>query len=336
MPLPPQQITPFAPQPNMPASPQQTKLSFGIELEYVEKSPDHDAIALRHGFVSRHDASVQRADGSTGYEMVSPVMFADITAPSSPSIPCPGVSFNEQPVTDMCLLATLVNKTCGLHVHVGNPTARDASKSKWTDAQVHAWLVTGQVMEEALYSVCPPSRRQNTHAKPIESVYVGASYFSGNPANPTNPSKYHNHKRYCWLNIVETARIGTAEVAFDAASGRGTARALGTVEIRMLGNTRHAAFVNAWTRFCLQWGAVIATREPAMAISAIIHGGFLEPALQALKYERRRIADSNTVAVAAQRGAAAPTSRSRTAGYGSYDHGGRAVGAADGDGESPF
>jgi hypothetical protein len=74
------------------------------------------------------------------------------------------------------------------------------------------------------------------------------------------------------------------------------------VEIRMLGNTRQVPFVTAWVKLCLQWGAVIATRDPAFAISAIIHGRILETQIEAIREAKRSIEAANRTAVAAVTG----------------------------------
>jgi len=73
--------------------------------------------------------------------------------------------------------------------------------------------------------------------------------------------KFDNIKRYCWMNLIETKRVGT-----DERPGRGSSHALGTIEVRSLGNTAKFEYVWAWTNLLLKLAAYVAYLPSSLAI----------------------------------------------------------------------
>ena len=254
-------------------------ITFGLELEFVEKSPVYAENC--HGFAEREDTSVKKQDGTMGYELVTPPLTCKVTNNDGAK---PRVTYDASVVKRLCDCARAVNDTCGLHVHVGRPTS-PISRSHWSADQCHAWLVTGMALESKLYAACPASRQSSKHAKPIRDIYPPAKFTSSlvaHPAHPAMPNKYENPLRYCWLNLVETVRPSQNEMPFERQNHRGLAAALGTVEIRMMGNTRRFSYVDAWLRLCLTWGAVMAYTDPVRAISGITLGDWLSDEIEAV------------------------------------------------------
>jgi len=247
--------------------PKVKRLTFGLELEYSRASETHDALMRTHGFAPRRDASVRAEGGGTGFEAVTPILTATIKDDGT-------FTYDETIIQGLCNVSSAVNETCGLHVHVGRPKGT-TKKSEWTAAQCRAWMLSGLAIEDSLYGACPASRKASTHARPIKEIYAPEDFGSAHPALPAAPSKYSNPKRYCWLNLVETVRPGNEQVEFTEAVRRAQAEALGTVEIRMLGNTRRFDYIRAWVDMCLHWGVIIANTEPTAAIAGIAHSGWL-------------------------------------------------------------
>jgi len=93
---------------------------------------------------------------------------------------------------------------------------------------------------------------------------------------------------------VETVRPAHNEMPFERQNHRGLAAALGTVEIRMMGNTRRFTYVDAWLRLCLTWGAIIAYVDPVRAISCVTLGDWLSDEIEAVMAAKNSAVRSTT------------------------------------------
>jgi len=90
------------------------------------------------------------------------------------------------------------------------------------------------------------------------------SYY---PIGKVVANKRENTKRYCWLNLIETQRVGTKRTP-----GLGEGPATKTVEIRLLGNTRRFNYIWAWTRFWVRVAAYIAYVPTSLAVAQLTIG----------------------------------------------------------------
>ncbi|MCJ1465659.1 hypothetical protein MMC07_004278 [Pseudocyphellaria aurata] len=167
------------------------RLTFGIEMEFIihydpdqykdqqearkranQVRQDMVQILKKHGFPTNHirladrskwtvatDVTVTSVDGSENWcavEVKSPVLYYSGRA----------LERVEQIVEFLVSKFDLsVNKTCGLHVHVGNEHKGFAMRT----LKNFASLIT--VFERQLGSLHPTDRLQNIHAKPVHRVF---------------------------------------------------------------------------------------------------------------------------------------------------------------------
>lgn len=243
-------------------------LTFGVELEAARLAPDAPSIIAARGFDRHYDATIR---GSNGEELPrGPLGGAELTTKPLPvrvNMDQTGDRYTadfgetEAIVRDLCRCVAQVNVSCGLHVHFGRPvSAAEMSKSRWEPKHIRAWLAIGGFLEEKMFGLCPPSRRGNRYCKKISEEYPNESFVKFYPVGEVRPRKYDNPKRYCWLNLIETRREGLA--GMTGASGP----ALGTVEIRMLGNVRRHSYIWAWIRLWTRVAAYVAYVDPLTAL----------------------------------------------------------------------
>jgi hypothetical protein len=91
------------------------------------------------------------------------------------------------------------------------------------------------------------------------------------PVGKVDPVKYSNQKRYCWLNLIETARKGNR-----SDSGFGGSPSTGTIEIRMLGETDNSAYIYYWLQLWLKIASLVAYAPNTLAISNCCFSDVLE------------------------------------------------------------
>jgi hypothetical protein len=178
----------------------------------------------------------------------------------------------ESLVKDLCSCAVEINKSCGIHVHLGRPDlgGGNPNKSFWEPERVRTFLIIGHLLEEKLFGLCPASRRDNQYCKKIaESYQDGRDFKQFYPVGQVQARKYENPKRYCWLNLIETRRVGTD------APGRAAGPGLGTIEVRMLGNVRRFEYIWAWVQLWVKIGAYVAYLPSSLAISHCCFSGSL-------------------------------------------------------------
>ena len=264
----------------MPVTPRTTarnkELTFGVEVEAVSLTPEADQIIRRRGFNRHFDRSIVGSNGESlprdqAAELVTPPLIASVTLPTNLNDRnVINVSTSEEnAIADLCRCVQKVNKSCGIHVHLGLPT--DDGSSKWTLEQIQTFLTVGVVLENRLFNLCPDSRKSNRYCYPIANMYPTSMFKSSDPVGTVSPSKYQNNKRYCWLNLTEVKRKDVDP------------RAPGTVEIRMLGNTKRYPYVMAWIKLWLKIAAYVAYTPAGYAVSALAFSDVLDPELNALK-----------------------------------------------------
>ena len=246
--------------------PSQTKdLTFGLELEITRLSSDADRIIRERNFKRHRDGSIQvdtgDGDDSSGTELVTPTMSVSVTFnPDGDGTMTIDHRDTARIVADLCACAAKVNKTCGLHVHLGRPESSTSTRSKWEPERVRTFLIVCRQLEQKMFELSPSSRQNNRFCKKISEEYNETDLVSYYPMGNVSPNKYDNSKRYCWVNLIETRRTGTNE-----SGGRGPAT--GTLEIRLLGNVRRYDYIWAWTSMWLKMAAYCAFYPPTLAIA---------------------------------------------------------------------
>jgi hypothetical protein len=133
-------------------------------------------------------------------------------------------------------------------------------------------LIIGKMIESKMFGLVPPSRRDNSHCVKIDARYGAADFEQFYPVGNVNPRKYDNPKRYCWMNLIETRRVGTRSI-----SGYGDSPATGTIEIRLLGETADPDYVERWTRLWLTIAGYVAFVPSSLAIMHCSLGNSLLP-----------------------------------------------------------
>lgn len=115
------------------------------------------------------------------------------------------------------------DKSCGYHVHVSASNVSTNKMRQWAIATEHLAMQ----IEDKAFNAVPDSRKDNSYCRRIVPIRSGTS-FQGR--------KYGNDRRYHWLNTVEMFRPG----------------GIGTIEVRLLGNTHRWKYLLAWSTFCME------------------------------------------------------------------------------------
>lgn len=262
--------------------PVEKSITLGAELELVKLSPESTRLMAEHRFVQHYDRTIRGRNGEElprtieaggGCELVTGVLTVPVRMTDNGDGYTADFGATHVVLRDLCACAEEVNGSCGLHLHLGRPAE---SGSVWKPSHVRTMLVIARFLEETLYDLCPSSRRDNQYCKPIAQDYSARDFASFYPVGVVRPRKYDNPKRYCWLNLIETRRQGTER---SGAAGP----ALGTIEIRMLGNVRRHRYVQAWAELWVKLAAYVAYLEPSLAISHCCYGGSLEAELSKVR-----------------------------------------------------
>lgn len=255
------------------------KITVGMELEAVtlrDNAHLTDLVTAR-GWAKRHDATILDSYGQPfpsnssmqGKELTSPIMTCGYTVTDN------SISVNNADIIDAVVRCTSavseINKTCGFHLHFGKPKSDVDLSSKWTPEKVRALLAFCQLYEDRLYDVCPASRKNNTYCKRIRESFTKAELSGYDPIGKVKPRKMQNPKRYCWVNIIETKRKGT-----DPRIGYQAGPATGTLEIRLLGNTKDVNYIMPWTYFWLKVFAALAAYSTSQFMLCAMNGTFDE------------------------------------------------------------
>ena len=263
-------------------------LTVGLEIECVHMSQttDFEEAARELGFSRHLDHSIRGANDEVlprtwpgaGSEIVTRPIVVPLVVNGDGNSLRLNTTQLDAVTRRLCACVGYTNSSCGFHVHLGRPSKADPLKSSWEPDRVRTMLVVGQILEDRLFSLVHPSRQNNYHCERIGRRYSKTDFSQFYPVGRVDPVKYNNQKRYCWLNLIETARVGNRTEA-----GLGGSPALGTVEIRLLGDTSDTNYILAWTTLWTKIAALVAYAPASLAISHCCFSSTLEPDFLALK-----------------------------------------------------
>lgn len=239
-------------------------LTFGVELECAAYSPNARLIAEHNGFTPTHDGSIN-AIGREHGEIITGVLTAKFD-----SNKVTVADSAKEKIEALCKCADAVNASCGLHVHLGN-----GIPSCWNASQIRTFMAVALFNENRFFNLVPDSRTNLRFCRRITELFTPDDFSSEMPILSANNNKYNNPKRYCWINFVETVRHGEST---DGASRPG----LGTIEIRLLGNTRRFDYVWAWINLWLFIAGHISSTDSSRAIMGLTAGNVMKPYLDAV------------------------------------------------------
>jgi len=260
-------------------------ISFGLELECVRLHPLAGQIIEQMSFGHHLDHSIKGDNGETlprswpgaGHEIVTKPTNIAVSMGSDGA----RMQMEFEPVRNLIFqLASCsehVNRSCGVHLHLGKPKG-STTVSRWSPDEVRTMLIIGQILEQRLTSMVHPSRLNNDTCELISKRYTKNDLGQFYPMGRVDPNKYTNRKRYCWLNLIETARQGTR-----SDNGYGSSPATGTIEIRFLGETDCPSYIFMWTRLWLKIAALVAYVPSTLAIAQVCYSDLLEQDFFALK-----------------------------------------------------
>jgi hypothetical protein len=291
-------------------------ITVGLELECSVPSPNYKRIVMEQNFSERYDASIKgrrgedlprRVEDGGGLEVVTPVYDIHVAGDSEGKRLRLNYGNLEARIYDLCACALEINESCGVHVHLGRPQAASTpppapppgavavsrrgaasravatvannatsalAPSLWKPDHVRTMLAIGLLLEEKLFKLVPQSRLSSTHCAPIRSKFSPTDLQSFYPLGEVHARKCDNAKRYCWMNLIETKRQGT-----DPVPGHMASPATGTIEIRMLGNTRRPNYIFAWTKLWAKVAAYVAYFPATFAIMHCCLTNSIEPEL---------------------------------------------------------
>jgi len=252
-------------------------LTYGLEIECAEVSPESTRLEQEYSFSRHFDRTIRGPNGEelpreTAAELITLPLAVDVSisenrSPSSDTninafVPL-SINFGgtKEVVEALCRCLGKVNKSCGVHVHIGKPNGRGGDNSYWSESDVRTWITVCCLLEERLFTLVPSSRADNQYCRKLLDGYNVAEFKNTCPLGHVSARKYDNRKRYCWLNLIETKREN----------------GLGTVEIRMLGNTKRFDYIWAWTQLWIKIGAIIAYWPSSQAIMSITMSDLLDP-----------------------------------------------------------
>jgi len=244
------------------------KITFGVELEAVKLAGSASQLMQTHGFQRHYDASIRGPRGEAlpqsieqggGSEIVTPVYTVDLTMDSEGKHLQLDYGPAKEAIRAMCECAAEINTSCGIHVHLGNP--HPSGKSIWKPEAVRTMLAICTLKEEHFFNLVPLSRHNNRHCARIKERFNENDLQSFYPQGTPVPRKSDNPKRYCWLNLIETRRKGT-----DSRPGRQASEATGTIENRLLGNTRRFEYIWSWVQLWVKIAAYVSHLSPSMAL----------------------------------------------------------------------
>lgn len=275
-------------------------ITTGFELECVNLASGSYRLADSEGFGRRYDRSIRGMAGeelpehgpSAPVELVTPIIEtrSELTADGRTR----EFSYGKMAasITALTSCANQVNSTCGFHVHLGRPNGEATGwnprrmpgisggpASEWKPGHVRTMLLISLALEDKLFALVPDSRKRSRHCRRIREVYsvsdLEAYYPVGNPA----PRKHDNEKRYCWLNLIETRRQGDPG---ESRVGYARSEAFGTIEVRLLGETKDSAYCLAWAKLWIKIASAVAYLPSETAALHCLYSNFLQPDFDAL------------------------------------------------------
>lgn len=196
-------------------------------------------------------------DVSAGWEVTSPALMMDADGHNDELL---------RACDALLALRPIVDKTCGLHVHV------DVSDFRWVDVQ--RLLALWSRYEPFFFEICPPSRRVNQYCNPIRA----ASWHQVARGNldPNWQSAERALRARTEADFAEAARPRGIGTVGRAASGLSKYSSLnlnhwwlnGRVEFRLHSGTVSYRKIRSWVVLLLTLvGRVRAERAPRIALS---------------------------------------------------------------------
>lgn len=239
------------------------EFTLGLEAETPQVSPQAKRIIKQEGFTLGSDGSIKGLAPNPG-EVRSGIIPVKYVEPFR----IVNETFVYHKIIQLCECMGDVNKTCGIHVHIGR-------KEGWV-SQVPQWMSFALAVEARMFSMVPKSRGlQNEFCMSIKDVYsrdeLSQMAGEGMLGEVIGPKRYLQ-KRRCWMNFVEIYRPG----------------GIRTVEIRLLGNTKRANYIMGWVRVWLRIAALMTSEMTASQLLFYAHGTGLDPEWDQLKTERDR------------------------------------------------
>lgn len=270
-------------------------ITAGCELECVSLAPGAYRLAESEGFGRRYDRSIRGMSGEmlpehgpgAPVELVTPIMEVrtDLSVDGK-TRDFDDFSFMGK-VHALSQCAGQINSTCGFHIHLGRPNGETTDwnprrlpgqvggpASEWKPGHVRTMLLIGLALEDKLFSVVPNSRQHSKHCQRIRAVYTTSDLEAYYPVGTPVPRKQLNDKRYCWLNLIETRRQADPS---ERRVGYARSKAFGTVEVRMLGETKDAAYLTAWSKLWVKIAAAVAYLPSETAAIHCLYSNFLQP-----------------------------------------------------------
>ena len=266
-------------------------LTCGLELEISAYSSTAQRIIRSNGWERHYDASVLLDDGRPVHTVDNELGGEITTTPQLVTVNCTQDGNNFQlghsqyqlndRVADLinCSAAGGVNRSCGLHLHIGRPSKDDNFRSEWEPERVRAWLAICCGLEPSIFGVVPEHRRQNEYCSKIGTHFTMSELRSYYPTGTVRARKSENPKRRCWINLIETRRQSPTSPSLH------NGPALGTVEIRLFGGpeTRYIPYTQAWVNFWLHVGGLCAYVPSTLAIMHCLFSNSLKDELHSLK-----------------------------------------------------
>lgn len=261
------------------------KITFGVELECVKLSGNASQLIQQHGFQRHFDGSIRGPRGETlpatieaggGSEVVTPIYTVDVSMDAEGKHVKLDYGSAKSAIKALCDCAVEINTSCGIHVHLGLP-GKDG-KSAWKPEAVRTMLGICMLREEHLFKLVPPSRHNNRHCARIKERFDENDLQSFYPMGTPVPRKSDNPKRYCWLNLIETRRKGN-----DPRPNRQSSPATGTIEIRLLGNTRRFEYVWAWVQLWVKVATYVGHLSSSLALMHCVVTDALATEMEAVR-----------------------------------------------------
>jgi len=237
----------------------------------VKLTPQARGLMARHSFSTHFDRSIKGRNGEDlpetveaggGVEIITKPLSFQVRAAQDGRGMTVNLGASTDAVRAVCECAAEVNKSCGLHIHLGRPSASCLTASAWQPEHTRTMLLIGLSLEEKLFGLCPPSRRNSSYCKPIRQCYTAEELGSYYPMGTVNPGKYQNPKRYCWLNTVETRRDHP--------------RSPRTIEVRMMGSVRRFDYILSWVKLWCKIAGYVGNVPSSLAIMHCCFSGSLD------------------------------------------------------------
>lgn len=188
-------------------SPKENDLTFGVELECLFSSRATLANVLRDRNININYEGYNHNSSKTAYKIVSDGSVRETGLESSEIVSpilkgAKGLQSLQNVCNELTALNVKVNKTCGLHVHIG---AEKFTSKQWQNLYINYFR-----LENLIDSFMPGSRRGNFYCKGLQNL----SNYENNImrcSNVDDIKSYFNSDRYFKINPCSYSRHKTVE-----------------------------------------------------------------------------------------------------------------------------